>query len=233
MRRVPALWAMLPLAVLTSIGNGAHAQNCPPLVGRTPGYVEAIAAKGDDVYLGAGRVLMVVDASIPHAPAPIGAIGVPGLIRDIEAVDSYAYVASHAGGLRVIDVSDPSAPVEVGFSEGRPGVTRSVEVLGRVCLCSLGDGGLAARKGRPAGGRHQRPVSSRRGGLCRSDDVPSITVLLAWPFAYVSGMSVIDVSDPFVPVEVGWTYGVGASSLAASGSFLYSSGSRLESDRCH
>ncbi len=130
MRRVPALWAMLPLAVLTSIGNGAHAQSCPPLVGRTPGYVEAIAAKGDDVYLGAGRVLMVVDASIPHAPAPIGAVGVPGLIRDIEAVDSYAYVASHAGGLRVIDVSDPSAPVEVGFSEGRPGVTRSVEVLG-------------------------------------------------------------------------------------------------------
>ena len=68
MRRGHSVWATLVLAVLTSIGNGAHAQNCPPLVGRTPGYVEAIAATGDDVYLGAGRVLVVVDASNPYAP---------------------------------------------------------------------------------------------------------------------------------------------------------------------
>lgn len=226
MRRGSAVWAMLPLAVLTVVGNGAHAQNCPPLVGRTPGYVEAISAKGDDVYLGAGRVLVVVDASNPYAPEPIGAVGVPGLIRDIEAVGSYAYVASHAGGLRVIDVSDPSAPVEVGFSEGRPGATRSVEVLGEYAYVLWESMAYPPERDGLRVVDISDPSDPVEVGFVETTKA-DYTALLAWPFVYVSGMSVIDVSDPFAPVEVGWTHGLGASSIAVSGSFLYGSGSRL------
>ena len=225
MRRGPAVWATLVLAVLTSIGNGAHAQNCPPLVGRTPGYVEAIAATGDDVYLGAGRVLVVVDASNPYAPEPIGAVGVPGLIRDIASVDSHAYVASYSGGLRVIDVSDPSAPVEVGFSEGRPGVTQSVEVLGQYAYVRWESTHWPREKDGLRVVDISDPSDPVEVGFVETKTIFS-TLALAWPFAYVSGMSVIDVSDPSAPVEVGLG-SVGGNDLAVSGSFLYSSGSRL------
>ncbi len=54
---------------------------------------------------------------------------------------NYAYVADGAAGLRVIDVSLPSAPAEVGFYDN-PGTAYGVAVAGNYAYVSAGDAGL-------------------------------------------------------------------------------------------
>jgi hypothetical protein len=54
---------------------------------------------------------------------------------------AYAYVAAGSSGLRVIDVSDPAAPVEVGFYD-TPGEAWGVAVAGDYVHLADGSAGL-------------------------------------------------------------------------------------------
>jgi len=53
----------------------------------------------------------------------------------------YAYVADGSGGLRVVDVSDPAHPTEVGFY-ATPGDARDVAVAGDYIYVADFVGGL-------------------------------------------------------------------------------------------
>ena len=56
--------------------------------------------------------LKIIDVSDPENPFEIGSVDTPGSARDVFVRDGFAYVAdSTGGGLRVIGVSDPLAPV--------------------------------------------------------------------------------------------------------------------------
>jgi len=92
----------------------ALAQDCPELVGLWPGFINAVAVSGDYAYLGASAQLLVTDVSVPAAPRPIGQVSLPDEVKRVAVSDGYAYVADGGGGLRVVDISTPSAPVEVG-----------------------------------------------------------------------------------------------------------------------
>jgi hypothetical protein len=97
----------------------AVAQDCPELEGRWP-YGPTFAADGSGGYLyyGSGSVLEVAELSSPGDPQPVGeSAPLPGGVFGVAVAGDYAYLANGSGGLRVIDVSDPSAPVEVGFLE--------------------------------------------------------------------------------------------------------------------
>jgi hypothetical protein len=60
----------------------------------------------------------------------------PRKVVDVAVSGSYAYVADGYGGLRIINVSNPSNPTEVGFYD-TPGVCLcSVVVSGLLCLCN-------------------------------------------------------------------------------------------------
>ena len=48
---------------------------------------------------------------------------------DVAVAGSYAYVADWFGGLRVINVANPAAPIEVGFYD-TPGNASGVAVAG-------------------------------------------------------------------------------------------------------
>ena len=54
---------------------------------------------------------------------------VAGSSRDVEVVGSLAYVADGNAGLQILDVSDPTAPREIGFYD-TPGRTDSLAVVG-------------------------------------------------------------------------------------------------------
>ena len=60
---------------------------------------------------------------------------------DLAVVGKYAYIAAGVDGLRIVDVSDPQAPVEVGGCD-TPGSAKDVSVCGSHAYVADGDGGL-------------------------------------------------------------------------------------------
>ena len=86
------------------------------LIGRWPyGPCDAVCVKDDYAYIGNGSVMTILDISDPILPKKVGEIETPGIVKDIYVHNNYAYIANWREGIRVIDVSDPSEPVEVGY----------------------------------------------------------------------------------------------------------------------
>jgi len=73
--------------------------------------VSELAAVGDRVYVLGWGVLFVVDAGTPSAPAVSGELEVSA--PDLKAVSDHVFLAAGGGGLRVVDVSDPTDPTEI------------------------------------------------------------------------------------------------------------------------
>jgi len=102
--------------------------------------------------------LFVVDISKPAMGS--GVVGSyqwysPQPFIDVAAADGYVYVAAGAGGLRVFDVSNPAAPVEVA-SYDTPGSAERVVVAGDSIYIADGPGGLAILRRMPT--RAARPT---------------------------------------------------------------------------
>ena len=124
---------------------------------------------------------------------------------DVEVAGDIAYVAD-ASGLLVVDVSDPTNPVEIGRLDAAAVVT-GVAVEGDLAYLTEGryptydfDGLRVIDVSNPAA-----PVEL--GSLPTPS--PALDVQVMGGLAYVttaeaeSGLRVIDVSDPFAPVEIG------------------------------
>ena len=85
------------------------------LVGQFGGATAAVDAVGDLVYAGIGPRLAIFDLSRPASPVLLGQTApLPRVLESVDVQGDYAYVAAGSAGLRVIDVADPLAPVEVG-----------------------------------------------------------------------------------------------------------------------
>ena len=65
----------------------------------------------------------------------------PGVAYSVAVSGSYAYVADYYHGLRVIDVSTPARPIEVGWV-GTPGYAYGVAVSGRYAFVAANYVGL-------------------------------------------------------------------------------------------
>jgi hypothetical protein len=200
------------------------------LVGQIGGQSRAVMIQENYAYLGVGPRLVVLDVSDPANPTVVGQTAVlPAIVRGIYVARDYAYVADDWAGLRVVDVSDPTTPVEVGVYD-TPGDAESVYVTG---------GPSTGRRGEPvepSGRRHAYVVDGF--GLRVVDvsdpaapvgvgayDTPGLALDVhvtdgpstgpstgsggtsgrryAYVSDWVSGLRVVDVSDPSTPVEVG------------------------------
>lgn len=75
----------------------------------------AVAVSNDIAYFGNGKYFRVLDVSDKANPIELGKLLTPSTVKDIAVGDNYVYVADWHGGLRIIDVSTPSNPTEVGF----------------------------------------------------------------------------------------------------------------------
>lgn len=79
------------------------------------GEVNALAGSASTLYVGMGAKLLIVEASSPNNPQVVGQLApFADSINGLAYVAPYLYVAAGHAGLRVIDVTQPKAPVEIG-----------------------------------------------------------------------------------------------------------------------
>jgi hypothetical protein len=71
----------------------------------------------------------------------VGAVDTPSYAEAVEVLGDYAYVADSYAGLRVIDVSDPTLPVEIGGLD-TPGYALDVAVVGDLAYVADRHSGL-------------------------------------------------------------------------------------------
>lgn len=118
-----AVRAPLSLAEAFSAGGSIGAAGSVGLVGRTGGLILTVAVSGRYAYAGIGHQLAILDVNDPQHPALIGQ-GAPlaEAVQDVAVAGSYAYVAAGLAGLRIVDVSNPATPQEIGAlaTPGRP-----------------------------------------------------------------------------------------------------------------
>lgn len=145
-----------------------------------------------------------------------------GIAKDVAVQGKYAYVAADAGGLQVIDISDPANPRRVGGCDS--GSAESVAVSGNYAyLADYWQGLLVIDITDPA---NPQRVGSHFGGFDRTM-YDSWAVAVSGSYAYVLGdwgspFHVLDISDPANPVPRGslpsFAWG---SDVAVAGNYAY------------
>lgn len=130
------------VAALPSTGNlhqltAQQARNVT-LVGQVGGIANAVVVQGIYAYLGIGPRLVILDVSEPALPTLIGQTAVlPNIVEDVAVVGSCAYLALNDSGLRIIDISSPASPIEVGYD---PAAALDVAVVGSYAYVVNGEG---------------------------------------------------------------------------------------------
>jgi hypothetical protein len=99
-------------------------------VGRVGGEVGGLAVAGDLAYIASGWAIDVVDLSA-GGPRLVGRAPLAAEVRDMVAADGFLYIAAAKEGLRILSLSDPLRPVEVGAVPAKSDIRR-VAVQGGV-----------------------------------------------------------------------------------------------------
>lgn len=186
-----------------------------------------VALEGDYAYVVDGDGLRVIDVTTPSSPTQVGSLDMPWDTVGVAVAGGHAYVAAGpvwdgsqwvGGGLRVVDVSAPSKPTELGSLE-TPGRAQDVVVAGEYAYVAGGsEGGLlvvdvSAPDSPVQVGFHDTPGNAR-------------SVALAGRYAYVAdsydGLRVVDVGTPSTPSEVGYFDGPSSAlDVAASQGYVF------------
>jgi hypothetical protein len=83
------------------------------LIGRWAwGPVGGGAVRDSFVYIGNGDLFQILGVSNPYDPQIVGEILTPYMVGEIILHEQYAYIVS--GGLRMIDITDPTNPIYIG-----------------------------------------------------------------------------------------------------------------------
>jgi parallel beta-helix repeat protein len=179
-------------------------------IGQIGGPTQAVSVQGHYAYTGVGSRMVVLDVSVPGELREAGVTPpFPHVVTDIAVSGTIAYVAAGGAGLRVVDVTDPERPVEVGAWESR-GYAEGVAVAGATAYLADGPYGLRAIDvSKPS-----RPVEV---GAAFTTNY-AFKVVVRGRYAYIAaagaGLLIADISDPAHPVEVsrtalpGFAYGL-------------------------
>jgi hypothetical protein len=187
------------VAAISAAGIAPASAEAWKVVGQIGGPTQGIAVEGDHVYVGVGMQLVVLDASNPAEIRQIGATTpFPHFVEHVAIRGSLAFVAAGSGGLRLVDVSDPVAPSEIGWWDSR-GYTHDLAINGSIACVADGPYGLRLVDiSNPA-----QPLEL--GSAYGTND--ALGVAVDGRYAYVAaagaGLLIADVSDPRHPVELG------------------------------
>jgi len=183
------------LAAQQRVGMGAEL--ALEVVAQVGGSARSVAVKGNHAYVGQGPRLGVVDVAVKTNPRFVGQSALfPDLVEAVEAAPSSAliYAAAGASGLRVLDVSTPTLPVERGVC-GLSGRAVALALNGGYAFVAVGEEGLSVVDvGDPAFpreiGRYQTPSAA-------------VGVAVRDGYAYVAchsaGLLILDVRNPSSP----------------------------------
>ncbi|HUR28529.1 MAG TPA: hypothetical protein VM509_10105 [Planctomycetota bacterium] len=149
-----------------------------------------------------GIEIVAVDRAQIQSSVPLCKIVVPDVVA--LAVDSeplqgrarFVYAAEADHGIHVVDVSDPTAPVRVGFAACAS--PKGLALAGNILLCADGAAGLELFD-------VSTPSKIRLVGSVATLDARALDV--QWPYAYVAdgagGLTIVDIRTPAKPVAVG------------------------------
>jgi len=137
--------------------------------------------------------------------------------NDVVVVENYAYVTDGTTGLKIVDITDPKTPTEVGRCN-TPGYALRLSVSGKYAFIADSTEGIRVIDiSNPA-----KPYEIGFG------DTPgnALSVATLGNYAYVAddieGLRIIDISTPNNPVEVGSFSTIGrASKVVVSGNYTY------------
>jgi hypothetical protein len=200
------------------------------LVSQIGGRINAVAGEGAYAYVGSGPRLVILNISDPTHPTVVGQTAVlPGVVQAVVVAGDpstgsgrrYAYLAAGEGGLRIVNIANPTAPTQVGFY-ATPGQARDVAVVGHYAYLADESSGLhiidVANPALPTQvGFYGTPGSA-------------YGVVVAGRYAYVAdryggGLRIVDVANPAAPAEVGFYDTPGwAEDVAAVGHYAYIAG---------
>ncbi|MEO0004862.1 MAG: T9SS type A sorting domain-containing protein [candidate division WOR-3 bacterium] len=155
-----------------------------------------ITMAGNHAFV-AGNDFYVVDVTDPRNPVLIGTAPIPaGLTDDVFVSGNYAYIADCCDGLRIIDISNPTYPVEVGECSTRIWA-QAVHVLGDYAYIADGRGLTIVNVTDPA-----NPFIV---GYCESLGMAhSLGLFVCDSIAYLAdhGLWIINVTDPSNPTVI-------------------------------
>jgi hypothetical protein len=160
-----------------------------------------VAAQGSRSHAG----LRVIDIADPRVPKRLAELETSGPVDNVEVAGDVAYVVARGRDLRMIDVSEPSAPTEIGsLPYGSGGGSRDVEVAAGIAYLVGHEGGLILVD-------VADPRSPNLLGTINAS-LEYLDVEVADGVAFVVNAFValrtIDVSDPSTPVVLGqWSPG--------------------------
>lgn len=162
---------------------------------------EDMAVNGNFAYIADGTMgIRVVDISTPASPTEIYHLFLPGYCSMVVTEGDYIYTASHDSLVRIIDVADPSAPVILG-SYLVPYRYFDIDVsAGFVYVVTWNEDFIIIDVSDP-----ENPYQAAYIGL----DYDGECLDVSGGYAYVMGsfgLKIFDVSNPFLPVEVGSSY---------------------------
>lgn len=187
----------------------------PQVVGKTqplPGIIADVTIAGDTAYIADDSAGMrIVSIADPAQPVEVGFYSVPMVAQEnspspivyddvagVAVANGYAYVAEYDHGLRVVDISDPTHPQEVGFYD-TPGEAHGVALAGEYAhVADFEQGVRVVNIADPT-----RPVE------VSAYDTPGAAqyVAIAGDYAFVAdgaaGLQVVNISDPTRPALAG------------------------------
>ncbi len=188
-----------------------------------PGFAVAVDIDGDYAcicvkmvdYAQSSGYLFVFDVADKMNPRQTGSCPLPGdNAMDVAVSSGHAYVANEAFGIRVVDISSPSRPVEIGFWQGA-GHAEAVAVDKEFAYVAVED--IASRTGSLVVLDVSDPAAPvEKQSLIMPGYAYDIAVAegYACVAAWSAGLRVVDVHDPANVKEVGhysmpgWAEGV-------------------------
>jgi len=206
-----------------SVTSSAYETGCARLVGRTFANADVVAVNnpgpwvpGPYLYVGDHDVLWVLDATGDSETLVQGHLVLSGVIESIAVSGLYVFVAAGDAGLRVIDVSDPSAPVEVGSYDAVPAF--DVGASGSHAYVAAGEEGLRVVDLHDPSSPFEVATIDRPGLVLQEIAVSGSLVYCLQDDI----IEVLDVSRPWAPVAVGSYEAPGPISVfTVSGNYAY------------
>ncbi len=191
---------------LTVTAAGPAANGTVENLGDSIRYTPAAGFEGGDSFDytvsdgngGTATALVQVTVANQLILQETGFLLMPGDAWNVTVEGGLAYVADSSAGLRIVDVSDPANPVEIGALD-TTGRTYDVQVLDNLAYVADGRDGLKIVD-------ISDPFAPVEVGAVDTPDL-AWSVAVELPYVFVAdrdgGLRIIDASDPAQPVEVG------------------------------
>lgn len=178
-----------------------------------PGSVSRIIVQGNYAYA-VGFRLYIYDLNDPLNPIHIGTYMNDWGVEDVVVAGDYAYVATRHPGLKVVDITNPSYPREVGSFPINDAF--DVAVSGNYVYVSQGDDGWGYQ-----GGLHILDVSDPavpKSVYFHYGNVGPLAI--SGEHLFTGNIRVYNITNPESTTEVGY-YSVGAITLASEANYIY------------